>query len=334
MLRDIEIYILLFFIYSFAGWMMESVGGIFKEKKFINRGFLIGPYCPVYGVGVVIITLLLGKYSNDLPVLFVLSTLICGTLEYSTSYVMEKLFNARWWDYHNRKFNINGRICLETLLPFGIGGSVILCIINPFFMNIFVNITDLWMNIITGILCFIFIIDFIISFKIILTFKGEVYSSMDNTEEIGEKVRDKAEDAFMKVESNAILFKRKLRLKSLNFERKVKFSRKKISNDILKSQKDLLFKVNSRKVDLKNRISEKTEGLNNIIIEKKEEINNKITETKEGVENKLKLGRAEFELRQKELTKQIKDKFSNESFLRKRLMNAFPKLEIKNKDKK
>ena len=65
MLRDIENLILIFFIYSFAGWFMESVGGILKEKRFINRGFLIGPYCPVYGYGVVAITLFLGKYKND-----------------------------------------------------------------------------------------------------------------------------------------------------------------------------------------------------------------------------------------------------------------------------
>ena len=83
---------------------MESVGGIFKEKRFINRGFLIGPYCPVYGFGVVLITILLQKYTNDVIVLFFLAILICGTLEYATSYFMEKFFNARWWDYSKNKF--------------------------------------------------------------------------------------------------------------------------------------------------------------------------------------------------------------------------------------
>ena len=156
---NLELYILLFFTYSFAGWFMESVGGIINVKKFINRGFLIGPYCPVYGIGVVIITVLLGKYKNDIPALFFLSILICGTLEYFTSYIMEKLFNARWWDYKNRKFNINGRICLETLIPFGIAGSLILYYVNPFFENLYLMIPDTIRHIIVSILSILFIID-------------------------------------------------------------------------------------------------------------------------------------------------------------------------------
>ena len=85
MVNSVEMYIMIFFTYSFFGWFMESVGGILKEKRFINRGFLIGPYCPVYGTGVVLITLLLNKYTNDIPVLFFLAILICGVLEYLTS---------------------------------------------------------------------------------------------------------------------------------------------------------------------------------------------------------------------------------------------------------
>ena len=135
MITQIENYIALFFIYSIAGWIMESVSISIRNKKITNRGFLIGPYCPIYGWGVVLITILLQKYHDDIPATFFLSILICGTLEYATSYFMEKIFKARWWDYSTRKFNINGRICLETLIPFGIAGTAITIWINPFLLK-------------------------------------------------------------------------------------------------------------------------------------------------------------------------------------------------------
>ena len=91
---DLKTYILIFFFYSITGWLMEVIRIYFnpKFKKFINRGFLIGPYLPIYGSGIVAITLLLGKYSDDLPALFCLSMIVCGFLEYLTSLIMEKLF--------------------------------------------------------------------------------------------------------------------------------------------------------------------------------------------------------------------------------------------------
>ena len=107
MIREIEMYIMLFFIYSLAGWLIEMIPATIREKKFVDRGFLVGPYCPIYGCGVILITLLLQKYADDVVVSFFLSVIICGTLEYLTSYFMEKIFKARWWDYSNNKFNIN-----------------------------------------------------------------------------------------------------------------------------------------------------------------------------------------------------------------------------------
>jgi uncharacterized membrane protein len=131
-MSTIEKYICIFLVYSIAGWFMESFRGLAKTGKFVNRGFLIGPYLPVYGWGVTLITIFLEKYVNDIGILFGMSIILCGVLEYFTSWIMEKLFKARWWDYHNRKFNINGRICLETLIPFGIARNGIIKICESF----------------------------------------------------------------------------------------------------------------------------------------------------------------------------------------------------------
>ena len=118
MIYNVEIYFLLYLIYSIGGWLLEVSCKLVEKKKFINRGFLIGPYCPIYGTGAVIMTILLKKYIDDPITLFIMAMLTCSILEYITSYVMEKLFNARWWDYSTYRFNINGRICLETTIPF------------------------------------------------------------------------------------------------------------------------------------------------------------------------------------------------------------------------
>ena len=189
MIREIEIYIMLFFIYSLAGWLIEMIPATIREKKFVDRGFLVGPYCPIYGCGVILITLLLQKYADDVVVTFFLSVIICGTLEYLTSYLMEKIFKARWWDYSNNKFNINGRICLETLVPFGIGGVLVLFVFNPFLEKIINLIPDLALNIVTGVLCVLFLIDCIVSFKIILNLKEMTKELKDNTAEISDKVK-------------------------------------------------------------------------------------------------------------------------------------------------
>lgn len=336
MIRNIELYILIFFVYSFAGWVLESVGGILnpKVRKFVNRGFLIGPYCPVYGIGVVLVSLILKDYTNDIPALFFLSILICGILEYFTGYIMEKLFNARWWDYTNRKFNINGRVCLETLLPFGIAATLILCKLNPLLIELFNNISNNTLHIITGILSSLFIIDFIISFRIIISFKGETYNKKDNTEEIvemvkdkteelGEKVKDKAEefgelildkaeDRWMKTESELRYYGRKYKLKLL---RKTRYTRNRLAENM----------------------PERIEELANKLRNKKEELEERIKEEKEKLDRQLQFKIAEYEMKQKErilITKQIVEKFKSKSRLRKRLMNAFPNLEVKHKNKK
>ena len=119
---DIKIYFLLFIIYAIIGWCMEVICKLIQYKKFVDRGFLIGPYCPIYGVGALLITLFLNKYTQDPVVLFVMAVVVCGVLEYLTSYFMEKIYHARWWDYSSKKFNINGRICLSNLIAFGILG--------------------------------------------------------------------------------------------------------------------------------------------------------------------------------------------------------------------
>lgn len=183
-------YILIFFIYSVAGWIMETVSISIKNKEFVNRGFLVGPVCPIYGYGVVFISILLGKYQNDIAIIFFMSIIICGILEYFTSYFMEKIFKARWWDYSDKKFNINGRICLENLILFGIASCIILYLVNPVLIEKINLIPENVKNVLISMLLIVYVIDNIISFKIVFNLKRVSMEVKDNTKEISEKVKN------------------------------------------------------------------------------------------------------------------------------------------------
>lgn len=185
----IEQLLALYYIYSVAGWIMETVSVSIQKRKFVDRGFLVGPYCPIYGTGVVAITVLLKKYSDDVVATFFMSIIICGILEYMTSYFMEKIFKARWWDYTNRKFNINGRVCLQNLVIFGILGTFIVFVANPFLLKYINMIPITTLHIILGIFSFIFLLDTIVSYKLIFELKDISRELKDNTIEISEKVK-------------------------------------------------------------------------------------------------------------------------------------------------
>ncbi len=190
MILTLSTYGLLFFFYSFLGWLMESLKGFVETKKFVNRGVLIGPICPIYGVGAIVMVLLLRKYANDYITLFVLAFVICSLLEYFTSYILEKIFKLRWWDYSDRKYNIEGRICLTNLIAFGILAVLMIVFIHPVIIN-FIHTFSNHIVIISFIILFVlFLTDIVASFQIIL---GIVDVAMnvkkDSTEEVTKKVR-------------------------------------------------------------------------------------------------------------------------------------------------
>lgn len=192
-MKQVMIYFLLFIIYATLGWLIEVIGKLIEKKRFINRGFLIGPYCPIYGFGALAITFLLKKYTSDIIALFVMAILVCGTLEYLTSYFMEKIFHARWWDYSTKKFNINGRVCLNTIILFGLLGCFIMYVSNPFLLKVLNALPDLALYILSTTLFIIFIVDNIISFNVISTVRTttkSLYKELDNTEEITKKVKE------------------------------------------------------------------------------------------------------------------------------------------------
>ena len=204
-------YVLLFFVYSFLGWCLEVACKLISDHKFVNRGFLIGPYCPIYGHGALIMTLLLNRYLNDPVTLFIMIILCCSLLEYFTSYFLEKIFHTRWWDYSGYRFNINGRICLETMVPFGLFGLFIMYITNPFFLGLINKISTPILIFLTIILLCVYLVDNIISFKIIKNIQhvGEDIQKKqlikkDDTERITNLVKKQVEDSMKTFERRIV----------------------------------------------------------------------------------------------------------------------------------
>ena len=180
-----------------------SSNRISKKRKITARGFLIGPWCPIYGFGALFITFLLQKYYEDPIVLFIMSFLLGTILEYITSYLIEKLFHARWWDYSDHRFHINGRVSLTTSLGFGALGLILVYFFNPFFLKIIKNIPTIIFNIIMIIVFVIFIVDIVTSYVIISNLKKEGYSNIKD-------ITEKANEEVKKVLRNKSIFNRRL----------------------------------------------------------------------------------------------------------------------------
>lgn len=131
-------YFILFILYSCMGWIYESVFCTIKSHKWENRGFLYGPVCPIYGIGAVAISAIMGyiPYFKNVGYswwhIFLISFLGSMLLEYATSWILETLFHAIWWDYSNVPLNINGRVCLPAACGFGAAGLLVVYIIAPF----------------------------------------------------------------------------------------------------------------------------------------------------------------------------------------------------------
>lgn len=124
-------YILNFFIYGFLGWCTEVAFAAFKEHHFVNRGFLNGPICPIYGFGVSTVILFLTPFQDNLLLLYLISTIVVTALEWVTGFLLEKLFHSRWWDYSNMPLNLNGYVCLLFSLIWGVACVFIVKLFHP-----------------------------------------------------------------------------------------------------------------------------------------------------------------------------------------------------------
>ncbi|MBP5490302.1 MAG: putative ABC transporter permease [Lachnospiraceae bacterium] len=183
-----ETVFLSFFIYSFLGWIWESVFySLWDKHKLVNRGFMFGPYIPIYGTGALIDLVLLGDIHNVI-LLFFVSAFLCCAVEYFVSWAMEKMFHARWWDYTDMLLHINGRVCIEGFFAFGLLSVALVQWIQPFTMDVLGMIPKLWLHITAGLTFALFVTDFVISVKHAADFGRKIQKIAEAFSEFKEKV--------------------------------------------------------------------------------------------------------------------------------------------------
>ena len=181
-------YILIYFIiYSFLGWILESIVRTICEKKIINTGFLIGPFCPIYGFGAIIMILFLNRFENNIILLFFISFIVLSIWEYIVGVLLEKLFKTKYWDYSKNRFNIKGRVCLTNSLAWGILGVLFIKYIHPFIQHLIGYVDYIYVAITASIIALILLIDAIIS---IVKVKN-IQTTLQKIEEINEQIKQK-----------------------------------------------------------------------------------------------------------------------------------------------
>ena len=124
-------FLFIFFVYAFLGWCTEVSYAALVTGRFVNRGFLNGPWCPVYGFGVVIVLAFLEPLKSNLLLLFLGSVVLTSALEWATGFVLEKIFHQRWWDYSDQPFNLNGYICLRFSIAWGLACLFVVKLLHP-----------------------------------------------------------------------------------------------------------------------------------------------------------------------------------------------------------
>lgn len=167
-------YLFYFLIYSFLGWCVEVCYATLNTRKFINRGFLNGPYCPIYGVGVMTIIYFVFPLKNNMFILFIASMILTSILEFLTGFVLEKIFHYRWWDYSDVPFNLCGYICLKFSIIWGLACVLVVDIIHPVVESVISWLPLLTGKIILGVAGTFILIDFIVTVKTVLKLNAKL----------------------------------------------------------------------------------------------------------------------------------------------------------------
>lgn len=177
-------WIIFFAIYCFIGWAGESLYVSWEYKKWVNRGFLHGPFLPIYGSGAIIMLFATLPVRDNVVLVFLLGMLSATALEYLTGYVMEKIFKARYWDYTCQPFNLNGYICLGCSITWGLCAELLINIIHKPVENLVMGIHKLPGIIIAIVFTMYFISDLITSAKEAFDLRKIILETIENNEKL------------------------------------------------------------------------------------------------------------------------------------------------------
>ena len=202
-------YFVEFIFYSFLGWVWESIYCTIKEKKWADRGFLFGPVCPIYGSCVVATSIVFSVFgflsSPDFPIwgVFIICYLGSAVAEYATSWILEKRFHARWWDYSTIPLNINGRICVPVSIAFGLAGVAIVKYLIPAVENVHTMVNPLVYEVLAIIFAGIFGADYALT-------EASLSALLKDVEQMHEEFNTKAQQQYERVAATPKIIEQKL----------------------------------------------------------------------------------------------------------------------------
>ena len=232
-------YITYLILYSFAGWVLESVCKTIEQRKFVNSGFLHGPFCPIYGFGALIMLLCLSFLKERIVILFIAAFFVLSIWEYLVGLFLEKVFKTKYWDYSHLKFNIHGRVCLKNSLFWGLLGVIFVRYMHPF-IDGYVKIVPidllLYINIVMGIAI---LVDLVFSIIAVVNFE----SMVNKINELGDNIKEKAK------ELKELTDKNRLRIEEV--EKKSVESIEKLIRELRISQAKLKIRIYKRANRLK-----------------------------------------------------------------------------------
>ncbi len=262
MLSSMSIYFILlyFFVYGFLGWCTEVGFAAFKTHHFVNRGFLNGPICPIYGVGVTAVITVLTPYKSDIIVLYILSVVLVTILEGLTGWAMDKIFHNKWWDYSDMPLNIGGYVCLLFSIVWGFACLFIIYFIQPLVHDLLAFIPTIVGIILIIILGITLIADLYVTASTIFKFNRRL-AAMEKiaaemheiSEQIGQEIFEKTIRAMDRQEAS----KEKLATATDEFKEKMQDT----ASGLKEKTQGTAFELKERALDARERSQEISEEL-------------------------------------------------------------------------
>ncbi len=213
MIFSIQEIILLFFIYSFLGWCVEVAFVATTLGKVLNRGFLNGPVCPIYGCGMLLVLIVLHPVSDNIFLLFLGGMVICSAIELFGGWILDKLFHMRWWDYSDRPFNVGGYICLSFSIMWGLAVVFAVKLVHTPIMAVLQRIPDTLQIVFIILFGIILIIDMVVTLKHLIGIRknlGQLEWIAEQLHGVGDQLKDVVGNSAIGVTEKAEQGKEKL----------------------------------------------------------------------------------------------------------------------------
>ena len=301
---------LYFFVYGLLGWCTEVAFAAWKEHRFVNRGFLNGPICPVYGIGVTLVVHFLSPYRSNLIILYITSTILVTALEWLTGFILERVFHNKWWDYSNMPLNLNGYVCLLFSLIWGVACVLIVDFIHPVIHKLL-----LYIPVIVGVIILIILgigmfADLYVTASGILKMNKRLAAMQEIADELHE-ISDKIGENIYK---NTIAAME---------------TQDAIKDSVTEKQEELKDSFTAKQEEFKDSLAAKQMEFKDSFALKQEEILGNLTERREEISETLDTVSDELKERIASLRKHYSELGEDFTGIQKRLLKAFPKMENK-----